>query len=117
MAFFGEPPVGTLVGANIRFWPKADIRCDAMQCPLSGVKGTLTNRCSSTSIYEYTPGSRRRAVNQPLQRQVRGVLDISVGEATALQLQPRRNTLQKVWSLLHIQPSSSIRNELQLTIW
>jgi hypothetical protein len=23
------------------------------ECPLSGVKRTLTNRCSSTSIYEY----------------------------------------------------------------
>ena len=27
----------------------------AHECSLSGVKRTLTNRCSSTSIYEYTP--------------------------------------------------------------
>jgi len=27
----------------------------AVQSPLSGVKRTLTNRCSSTPIYEYTP--------------------------------------------------------------
>src|SRR5262249_48942715 len=32
---------------NVRFWHKADIRCGAMQCPLSGVKRTLVggSRC------------------------------------------------------------------------
>jgi hypothetical protein len=33
----------------------------AIWSPLSGVKRTSTNRCSSTSIYEYTPSSLVRS--------------------------------------------------------